>query len=143
MSMRRVLLGLWLLLVLSGCSGAIHGFQLGSDKGGSTYGFDTVPFEVQRADGRLLTGHASVRLQRIEFLTRNAAGSVTCDGGFTLDRESRSVPVSIYCSDAGILHGATTSAWSDHGTGTFVDKTGRSAVFRYGGAHARTQPGAG
>lgn len=137
-----MLVSLWPLLALPGCSGAIHGFQFGTDQSGSTYGFDTVPFEVQRADGRVLSGHASVRLRRIEFLTRNADGSMTCDGGFTLDREGRSVPVSIYCSDAGILHGATTSAWSDHGMGTFVEKTGRSARFRYGVASARTQTAA-
>lgn len=76
-----------LLRFLSGCGGgSMPGLHLGSDEGGSTYSLDALPFVAQRADGTILTGNASVRLLRIEFLARNAKRTLSSRGGFTLDR---------------------------------------------------------
>lgn len=94
------------LQILSGCGGAmVPGIQLGSDGGGSTFGFDSLPFEIRRADGGVLSGHASVRLLRLAFYTRDAKGFVVCSGGFTLDLKHASVPMSVDCTGSGILHG--------------------------------------
>lgn len=122
-----------LLTVLPGCSGgSMPGLHFGSDEGGSTYGLDTLPFVVHRADGTLLTGSASVRLLRVDFLARDAKRTVACSGGFTLDREHASVPLSVDCTGTGILHGTVTTARSDRGQGTFTERSGRSSTFRYG-----------
>ncbi len=48
------------------------GIQVGSDEGGGTVGFDSLPFEIRREDGRLLKGHASVRLRRVSYYTQDA-----------------------------------------------------------------------
>ncbi|MGT2482334.1 hypothetical protein ACU4GR_33675 (plasmid) [Methylobacterium oryzae CBMB20] len=123
-----------LLTCLPSCGGgtALPGVQLGSDEGGSTYGFDTLPFAIHRADGTVLTGHASVRFLRINFYTRDAKKLVVCSGGFTLDREHASAPVSVECTGSGILHGTVTTARSDRGEGTFAERSGRISTFRYG-----------
>ena len=49
----------------------------GGDAGNGT------AFQIQRADGSVLTGHASVRLLRVSFFTRDAKGYVVCSGSFT------------------------------------------------------------
>ena len=55
---------------LSSCGGAaLPGIQLGLGDSGSTFGFDSLPFEIRRADDSVLTGHASVRLLRLAFFT--------------------------------------------------------------------------
>ncbi|MCJ2069560.1 hypothetical protein MKK75_12295 [Methylobacterium sp. J-030] len=124
-----------LLPILASCGGgatAIPGLQIGSDEGGSTYGFDALPFEVRRADGSVLTGHASVRLLRVQFYTQDAKKLVVCSGGFTLDREHASVPANVECTGSGILHGTVTTARSDRGEGTFTEPSGLTSNFRYG-----------
>jgi hypothetical protein len=122
-----------LLMFAAGCGGQlIPGIQLGNDEGGSTYGLDDLPFEIQRADGTLLTGHAAVRILRLDFYTRDAKGLSVCSGGFTLDRSHAAVPISIDCTGVGILHGTVTIARADHGNGTFTERSGRVSTFRYG-----------
>ena len=132
---RRALLGCAgiLLPFLSGCGGGtLPGIQLGSDDGGSTLGFDSLPFRIQRIDGSVLTGHASVRLLRVSFLARDATGYVACSGSFTLDLKHAPVPVSVDCTGAGILHGTVTTARADHGEGAFTERSGGTSTFRYG-----------
>ncbi|MEE7462746.1 hypothetical protein MFUR16E_16485 [Methylobacterium fujisawaense] len=132
---RRALLGCAgiLLPFLSGCGGGtLPGIQLGSDDGGSTVGFDSLPFRIQRVDGSVLTGHASVRLLRVSFFTRDATGYVACSGSFTLDLKHAPVPVSVDCTGAGILHGTVTTARADHGEGAFTERSGGTSTFRYG-----------
>ncbi len=108
------------------------GIQLGSDQGGSTFGFDSLPFEIRRADGSVLVGHASVRLLRVSFYTPDAGKLVVCSGAFTLDSEHAAVPVSVECTGSRILHGIVTTARADRGEGTFTEPSGRTSTFRYG-----------
>ena len=123
-----------LLTFLPSCGGgSMPGLHFGSDEGGSTYGLDSLPFVVRRADGTVLTGNASVRLLRVDFLARDAKRTVSCSGGFTLDREHASVPLSVDCTGTRILHGTVTTALSDRGEGSFTEQSGRSSTFRYGG----------
>jgi hypothetical protein len=122
-----------LLSFLSGCGGeGLPGIQVGSGEGGSTFGLDSLPFQIQRADGSVLTGHASVRLLRVSFFTRDAKGYVVCSGSFTLDLKHAPVPVSVDCTGTGILPGTVTTAWADHGEGVFTERSGGTATFRYG-----------
>ncbi|MCJ2006763.1 hypothetical protein [Methylobacterium sp. J-092] len=122
-----------LLLFLSGCGGeALPGIQIGSSEGGSTFGLDSLPFRIQRANGSVLNGHASVRLLGISFFTRDATGYVVCSGSFALDLKHAPVPISLDCTGAGILHGTVTTAWADHGDGTFTESSGGTSTFHYG-----------
>ncbi|KOX58353.1 hypothetical protein ADL19_08070 [Streptomyces purpurogeneiscleroticus] len=124
---------------LSSCGGAaLPGIQLGLGDSGSTFGFDSLPFEIRRADDSVLTGHASVRLLRLAFFTRNAKGLVACSGGFTLDLKGSPVPMSVDCTGSGILQGTVTTARADRGEGTFTEQSGRIATFRYGALLAST-----
>ncbi len=126
------------LTLISACGGEIApSIQIGDDKGGSTYGLDTLPFEIQRADGTILTGHAAVRILRVDFSSRDARGLSVCSGGFTLDQEHSSVPIGVDCTGDGILHGTVTIAWADHGEGTFTERSGRTSTFRYGSSQQR------
>lgn len=132
---RRALFGCAgiLLPFLSGCGGGeLPGIQLGSDDGGSTLGFDSLPFRIQRVDGSVMNGHASVRLLRVSFFTRDTTGYVACSGSFTLDLKHAPVPVSVDCTGVGILHGTVTIARADRGEGTFTERFGGTSTFRYG-----------
>ena len=131
-----------LLTILSGCGGqSMPGLHFGSEEGGSSYGLDTLPFEVRRADGTVLTGHASVRLLRVQFYTRDAKKLVVCSGSFALDREQSSVPMSVDCTGTRISHGTVTTALSDHGEGTFTEQSGRTSTFRYGASLSSSSGG--
>lgn len=121
------------LSFLSGCGGgALPGIQIGSGEGGSTFGLDSLPFQIHRSDGSVLNGHASVRLLSLSFFTRDATGYVVCSGTFTLDLKHAPVPISLDCTGTGILHGTVTRAWADHGDGTFTERSGGTSTFRYG-----------
>ncbi|MCJ2136922.1 hypothetical protein MKK69_23205 [Methylobacterium sp. J-026] len=121
------------LTILSGCGGALMpGIQVGLDEGGSTFGFDSLPFEIRREDGLLLKGHASVRLLRITFYTQDAKRLVACSGGFTLDSAHAPVSLSVDCTGTTIMPGTVTTARADRGEGTFSEPNGRIATFRYG-----------
>ena len=121
------------LTFLSGCGGdALPSIQFGKDDGGSTLGLDSLPLEIRRADGSVLTGHVSVRLLRVQFFAQDAKGLAACSGSFTLDLKHAPVPVGVECTGIGILHGTVTTARADRGEGTFTEQSGRTATFRYG-----------
>ncbi|WP_267361347.1 hypothetical protein [Methylobacterium sp. GC_Met_3] len=86
-----------------------------------------------------MTGHATVRLLRVNFYTQDAKGLIVCSGGFTLDREHASVPASVESTGSGILHGAVTTARSNRGEGTFTGPSGRTSTLRYGALTSPTQ----
>jgi hypothetical protein len=119
--------------LLAGCGGpGMPGFQFGGDANGSTAGFDDLPFELRRADGQVLTGHAAIRLLQVDFTARDATGGRVCSGHFTLDRQHAPVPVSADCTGAGILHGQVVTARADRGDGVLIERSGGTAQFRYG-----------